>query len=248
MELGQSVPLVSCAMITIDRADFVRQAIAYFDAQQYPNRELVIVDDGAQSVASLCQGRDDIRYVRCERPLALGAKRNIACREASGDLIVHWDDDDWHAPWRLNNQVRALADPQHQLCGLNRLVYFDPVANQAWLYRYASVGGHPWMSGGTFCFRREWWEASPFEEEHFSGEDNAFFSQLAPAQVVPVEDESIFVALLHAGNIRRSAPKPPAWTPYAVERVRERMGLSAVSTAKKNCQNIIAPPLLAAED
>ena len=52
-----SQPLVSCVMPTADRRRFVPQAIGYFLAQDYPNRELVIVDDGKESVEDLVSGR-----------------------------------------------------------------------------------------------------------------------------------------------------------------------------------------------
>jgi len=38
----------------------------------------------------------------------VGAKRNLACDLANGDIIVHWDDDDWMADWRLSYQVEQL--------------------------------------------------------------------------------------------------------------------------------------------
>ena len=46
-------PLVSCIMPTADRRRFVPLAIQNFLQQDYPNRELVILDDGQDSVADL---------------------------------------------------------------------------------------------------------------------------------------------------------------------------------------------------
>lgn len=234
-------PLVSCTMITLDRVDFVHQALAHFDAQHYPHRELVVVDDGNRSVEMLCHGRENVRYIGLGRPLPLGAKRNLACAEARGEWIAHWDDDDWHAPWRLSNQVRALLDGG-VLCGLPKVVFYDPLADQAWLYRYAGVGGVQWLAGGTFFYRRDFWQAHPFDEAHFSGEDNAFFARVPAADVVPLHDESIFIALMHGGNIRRRSPDSPAWTDYPVERVHERLGPAALEAARRNCRAVATPP------
>jgi glycosyltransferase involved in cell wall biosynthesis len=47
------LPLVSCIMPTFNRRPFVPQAIRYFLAQDYPEKEFIIVDDGADSVADL---------------------------------------------------------------------------------------------------------------------------------------------------------------------------------------------------
>ena len=82
-------------MPTCDRRRFVGRAIRYFLEQDYPNRELVVVDDGADSVADLIPADDArIRYVRLSEHHTIGAKRNLGCGQARGELIVHWDDDD----------------------------------------------------------------------------------------------------------------------------------------------------------
>src|SRR5215213_744350 len=102
-------PLVSCIMPTHDRRPFVGRAIEQFLRQDYPRRELIVVDDGADAVRDLVPGlgadpgseTPRIRYLRLESRRTLGGKRNLACREAQGAVIVHWDDDDWMAPWRL---------------------------------------------------------------------------------------------------------------------------------------------------
>jgi glycosyltransferase involved in cell wall biosynthesis len=99
-------PLVSCIMPTADRRRFVPQAIRRFLGQDYPCRELVVVDDGADPVADLIPADARIRYFRSEPGLSLGAKRNLACRLARGALIAHWDDDDWAARWRVSFRRR----------------------------------------------------------------------------------------------------------------------------------------------
>ena len=112
-------PLASCIMPTADRRTFVPQAIAYFLRQDYPNRELIVVDDGTDAVADLIPPDPRIRYIRLARKQTLGAKRNLACQEAWGETIVHWDDDDWMAPWRLSYQMVSLLKQQADICGLD---------------------------------------------------------------------------------------------------------------------------------
>ena len=53
-------------MPTADRRRFVPQAIRCFLAQDYAEKELVIVDDGADSVADLVPDDPRIRYFRIE--------------------------------------------------------------------------------------------------------------------------------------------------------------------------------------
>src|SRR5689334_13226962 len=95
MEVGtmghSAVPLVSCVMPTANRRRFVLRAIRYFQTQDYPNKELVILDDGADSVADLIPDDPQIRYVRLTGKRTLGMKRNECVQQARGDLIMHWD-------------------------------------------------------------------------------------------------------------------------------------------------------------
>jgi len=49
-----------------------------------------------------------IRYIRLSGQRSLGAKRNECVEACRGDLIMHWDDDDWMAPHRISYQVDAL--------------------------------------------------------------------------------------------------------------------------------------------
>src|SRR5258708_38752741 len=93
-----ATPLASCIMPTAHRRRFVPGAIARFLAQDWPARELIILDDGDDAVGDLAPEHPAIRYIRAPRHTSLGAKRNAACAAARGDIILHWDDDDWYAP------------------------------------------------------------------------------------------------------------------------------------------------------
>ena len=52
---------------------------------------------------------------------------------ARGQIIAHWDDDDWSAPWRLGYQVAAL-----ERMGANR-VEILPVVNRADVHKLEGI-------------------------------------------------------------------------------------------------------------
>ena len=118
-------------MPTFNRRAFVPQAIACFLAQDYEPRELIILDDGSDPVADLVPSDARIRYRRLSRRLNVGQKRNLACAEARGEIIVHWDDDDWSAPFRISYQVAELIGDQADLCGAARILYWDEEHDRA---------------------------------------------------------------------------------------------------------------------
>src|SRR5215210_5881737 len=93
-------PFVSCIMPTYNRRKFIPNAIRYFLRQDYTNKELIVIDDGTDAVKDLIPDHRDIRYFYLDKKMNLGAKLNLACQHAKGNIIVHWDDDDWYAERR----------------------------------------------------------------------------------------------------------------------------------------------------
>ena len=166
------LPLVSCIMPTCDRRRFMAQAIRCFLRQNYPNIELVVVDDGADSVADCMPADPRIRYFRLDRKLSIGAKRNLACEHAYGEIIAHWDDDDWYCASRILTQVSALITGSANVCGSSWNYYYAPATGQAWEYRY-SAPAPAWVCGNMLAYRRAVWERCPFPDLQV-GEDMHF--------------------------------------------------------------------------
>ncbi len=215
-------PLVSCIMPTSDRRAFVPMAIRYFARQDYEERELIIVDDGADPVEDLVPADPRIRYLRLPRKVSVGAKRNLACESARGSLVAHWDDDDWHAPWRLSYQITSLLTQQADLCGLDTLWFFDPLRNHGWQFRYKSAARR-WLAGGSFCYRRALWERHRFADI-FDGEDTRFVAGLRGARILQLERADFYVARIHAGNTNPKRPGSTYWQSAPAETIRALLG------------------------
>ena len=94
---------ISCVMITCQpRLVLARRAIAAFERQSYPFKELVIASE--DDVSTL-----DRPFHRIPMGLTLGDKRNFAIARARGYYVAIWDDNDIHAPERLMRQMEAIA-------------------------------------------------------------------------------------------------------------------------------------------
>lgn len=216
-------PLVSCLMPTTNaRRAFLPQAIRYFLRQDYPNKELLVIDDGAEPVRVLVPESDLVRYVHLPGRRPLGAKRNQACELAAGEILAHWDDDDWHAPWRLSYQVEQLRRLGVELCGLDRLWFYEPGEDRAWQYVYPA-GSCEWLAGGTLCFTRPLWQRHPFPEVTI-GEDNRFVSSVRSNRMAALGDIDFYVALIHPHNTSRKHTTGRRWYPGSSTRVHEILG------------------------
>ena len=218
-------PRVSCVMPTFDRHRFVPDAIENFRLQTYADRELVIVDDGTNPVRDLVPDDPRIRYVRLDQRLTTGAKRNVACRHATGELIVHWDDDDWSAPERIEIQVRAIVESGADVCGQRELLFYEPATNRGWRYRYPERS-RPWVAGGTMCYPREVWAHHPFPDVR-QGEDTQFIWSRRGLRVEPLARQDLYVATIHRGNTSAKRTSGRRWTSVPVTSIRSVLGEAA---------------------
>jgi O-antigen biosynthesis protein len=214
-------PLISCMMPTCDRREWVAQAIEYFLRQDYPERELLVVDDGADRVEDLVPTDARIRYVPLERKLVLGEKRNRACDLARGEIMVHWDDDDWHAPHQLSYQLAELERHGAALCGPSRVLYFDPGHRCAWLYDYAR--GNRWVAGNALCYRKELWERNHFAHVGV-GEDTRFVWNPRTGTPLVLADHRFFVGIIHPTNTSPKVTRGTYWRRRPVSEVQKLLG------------------------
>ena len=116
-------PKVICLMVTEGREQLVAESIKLFRAQTYTNKHLLIYayinDDLLQYEAD-----DDITIVYYSSNFAgrLAKLRNDAvhCVNAlhpDSKYVAIWDDDDIHAPERLEKQIDMLRDnPTKKIC------------------------------------------------------------------------------------------------------------------------------------
>ncbi|CAK9087478.1 unnamed protein product [Durusdinium trenchii] len=103
---------------TESRHKFHEQLYRCFDAQTWPDKELVIVETYTSSpsefFAQKAQMDPRVVYVKFQRSIgddfSIGLKRNVGTHLASGEVIASFDDDDLYAPSYLDTMVNALQD------------------------------------------------------------------------------------------------------------------------------------------
>ena len=205
-------PRLSALLPTADRRRFIPAAIAQFLAQNRDDAELVILDDGADVIADLIPGDPRIRYFREETRRVLGDKRNRLCELARGDILVHWDDDDWHAPERLARQLAALDDSGADIVGLDTVDFLSDGGARGWRYKWQGRGR--WVYGASLAYRRALWERHRFPAMR-SGEDTRFVLDAPGARVHAMPDSDWLVARIHAANTSPKRTTGGYWQPQS---------------------------------
>ena len=172
--LSEVMPKVTVVTLTIPgREGFLYRAKQQFKAQDYPNKELVIVD---------CAGNT-------------GFKRNVGCEAAQGEIIVHMDDDDWYSPDWVSKSVAALTSSGADLVGLRSMYFYDLRAKKHFIYD-PPTNWNTILYGATQCYWRKTWQAIRFEHRE-RGEDSEFSHR---CRKFCHDYREGFVAIRHDGN------------------------------------------------
>ena len=193
--LRRNLPLVSCLMVTGRRLLHAQCAIECFQRQNYPAKELVIVDDsGSAQLAEYLEKLADarIRYVQCPPDnLTLGELRNEAIRNAQGDYVAQWDDDDLSDPQRLEYQMAAVLTFAADACCLQREMLWWPK-----LDRLAVSRSRIWEQS-LLCRRAALTPYPPLRR----GEDVPVIARLLHHhRVVLLDNPGLFVYVRHGEN------------------------------------------------
>lgn len=108
--LSEKRPLVSVLMSTYNRRRFLQTAIDSIREQDYGNWELIIVNDGGESVSDIVARFADnrIHLINLENNRGKGHAINRAFRESRGGFIAYLDDDDIWYPDHLERLLLPL--------------------------------------------------------------------------------------------------------------------------------------------
>jgi glycosyltransferase involved in cell wall biosynthesis len=164
--LSTTLKKISCLLVTNKwRFDFVRRSLQCYLDQTYPNRELLIVNEGPSDYQKQIQEhvdglkRTDIRCVWLKGYYTLGALRNISVALATGDLVCQWDDDDYCMPQRLATQYSFLLNrPQARVCYLSDQLHYYYHTNELYWdnwakYQSANMKRNSLVPGTVMAYR-----------------------------------------------------------------------------------------------
>jgi glycosyltransferase involved in cell wall biosynthesis len=192
---------VSIITPTFEREHFAEKLYGCFAAQSYPDIELLVLDDSPEPSAFFANCSDPrVKYWHQETRMGNGQKRNILTARASGDVIAHFDDDDYYAPQYIETMVQLLAG--HDLISLSGWYlyslkhrffgYWDKANPQQEHFELspeglrpltfkevtaATVFAHVLGYGFTYVYRRQLMEIATFDDAHH-GSDFRFAQAL----------------------------------------------------------------------
>lgn len=195
-------PRVSVICPTYGRADRHPNLYAAYLLQTHPDKELLILDDSPTPSPFFTALPDrTVVYRHSTTPLSIGAKRNALCALASGEIIAHFDDDDYYPPIYLEAMAGELGAAD--LVKLSRWLAWREMDGTLWEWDTTTVDRphfvvagsdalsppidlraqlpdprdfidkNTWGYGFSFVYRKALWERNPFPDTS-AGEDYLF--------------------------------------------------------------------------
>jgi len=119
--MDKPLPLVSVYMPTKNRLTLLKKAIQSVFSQTYPMIELHVVDDGStdgtfEYLQELAKTNSNVFIYRNEHSIGACAARNIAIKNAKGEMVTGLDDDDLFLPERIASLVSAYDEKYAFVC------------------------------------------------------------------------------------------------------------------------------------
>jgi hypothetical protein len=202
MPSEQDLPDVSIVCITRDRREFMPILKYSYMIQSYPEDklELIIVDDGDDSIEDTLTGVPNVVYVRLDEKKTIGEKRNIGISKAMYDTIVFMDDDDVYPNNSVLERVAMMLKSPAKECAFCSVIPCYDIT------RYSSFMNAPpiqlemsqRVSEATLVFTRNFWESRKFTDVQIA-EGDAFIRgrehmcrELSPQEII--------VSLIHPKN------------------------------------------------
>lgn len=192
-------PFVSVVTPTYNRREFLPMLIHLYQAQTYPRelRELVIIDDSVSSNEDLIPKSDkSIRYIYLPEKITLGEKRNRLNNEAKGEIIICFDDDDYHYPDRIAYSVFKLNQEKADIGGCTIMdVYYTDTKQ---IFRYGPFGARH-GSNGTFAYRKKYIENHAHDVTRNAQEEPSFTNNYTE-KMAQFDPQKIILCVSHNYN------------------------------------------------
>ena len=105
---GMAWPKISVVVCSYNGAATIAETLAALECVEYPDYEVIVVDDGSTDATAEIASAFSVRLIRTENR-GLSAARNTGMEAARGEIVVYLDDDAYPDPQWLTYYAAAFA-------------------------------------------------------------------------------------------------------------------------------------------
>ena len=206
--------LVSVITPTFQRENLFFIAINNWKRLTYKNKEWIIIDDGLtdkpNSILNQLNADEHlsqqlvsgvITYIRLDKKVSIGEKRNIGCKQARGIYIMCADDDDYYPSNVIESRLADICEYVCTCTYASTIACYDIHANVSFINSPNIYDPpHERVSEATLFFKHTFWDARQFPEDVCRGEGSSFINERY-TQCCEIDWMPAIVSLLHGTNI-----------------------------------------------
>ena len=123
-----SRPYLSVVVCSYNGARTIRECLEGLRRLEYPNYEVIVVNDGSTDATAAIAGEYDVRLINTDQKVLSNA-RNVGWRAAQGDIVVYIDDDAYPDPHWLAYLAASFGRTNH--VGIVRAEYSS---DEQWIH------------------------------------------------------------------------------------------------------------------
>jgi len=198
-----TLPFVSIVTPTYNRRRFIPALIKMIQSQSYPRdrMEWLVYDDGQEEIKDLLDAEranlPELIFIWSEDKMTLGEKRNRLNDEATGEIIVAMDDDDFYFPTRVMDAVMALTmKPGVHLAGASEVYMFFTDTKEIWKAG-PYFEGH--ATNGTMAWTKAYASKHRYDETVAFAEEKSFLDGYKNP-LVQLNPKKVMLVMSHSDN------------------------------------------------
>lgn len=177
----EQLPYVSIVTPTYKRRQFFSLPIFCFKNFIYPKNKIEWIiaeeihqnEDQSSSVEDMVQFDNRIKYFKSiipinDKPLPIGAKRNLTVEHASHDIIIHMDDDDYYPPESILARVKLLVKYKEHIgmIGSSTIGAYNMIEQKSKMLSDGTLS----IGEASMAYYKSFWEQQKFTNTHTKGE------------------------------------------------------------------------------
>jgi glycosyltransferase involved in cell wall biosynthesis len=179
-------PRVSIITPTFNRPYFLNLVFECLMSQSYQDIEWIILDDSPSPDLNLKNKLgSNMKYIYSDKKLSVGEKRNQLIEAASGEYIIHFDDDDFYNQDYIQTLMDVMKSQKADFIIMSGfyclhldkklLGYYKTYVKKGLGFKFFKDGiqtlsldtqNIPWIHlcfGWCYVFKKEIWKKSPFQ-------------------------------------------------------------------------------------
>jgi hypothetical protein len=200
----ENCPKVSLVTPTANRAwSLTSLAVRNFYRFDYPRDKLewIILDSQESATPTNLPQDPRIKYHLVDPNIPLWKKRNLCNELATGEIIIHLDDDDFYFPSSIWAKVKLLdkykrdkSQTNIQCIGCTQLGIYHLIDN------YSYLADTKYISEASMAYSREFWATRQFTGDNLEMGEGYSFIESRENQVATIPYYFNLIALTHNQN------------------------------------------------